>query len=122
MIYTDKKYDFQYLENWSLGNEDIEVMWMRLNLKLTRPTLLANIYRPPSGSITSFKEILEQKLMDIATQMDGQYDLLLVGDININLNSIRDSHVNQYRDFLKCAQLHSLNKAPTRVPKTSSQT
>ena len=99
MVYTDNKYDFQFRENWSLGNEDIEIMWMRLNLKLTRSTIKANIYRPPSGSTTQFIAILVQKLLDIASEINGEYNLLLVGDININLNSRGDSQVNQYRDI-----------------------
>ena len=103
MVYTDNKYDFQYLENWSLGNDDIETMWLRLNLKLTRPTFVANIYRPPSGSSTRFIELIEQKLLDIASEIDGEYDLILLGDINLNLNARGDCQVSQYREFLKRA-------------------
>ena len=119
IIYTNSKYDFQYIENWSMGNDDIEIMWVKLNLKLTRPTFVANIYRPPSGSIARFIDILEQKLLDISAEVEGEYDLLLLGDVNLNYNSRTDASVKQYKDFLKRAQLSCLNMKPTRITNTS---
>ncbi len=119
IIYTNSKYDFQHIDNWSVGNDDIEIMWVKLNLKLTRPTLVANIYRPPSGSVNRFIDIIEQKLLDISTEVEGEYDLLLMGDMNLNYNSRTDSSVKQYKEFLKRAQLTCLNMQPTRITNTT---
>ena len=119
IMYTNSKYDFQSIDSWSVGNEDIEIMWARLNLKLTRPTFIANIYRPPSGSVSRFIDILEQKLLDISVDIEGEYDLLLMGDMNLNINSRTDSSVKAYKDFLKRSQLFSLNSLPTRITNTT---
>ena len=118
IVYANSKYDFQYIENWSLGNDDVEMMWLKLNLKLTRPTFVANIYRPPSVSVTRFIEILKQKLLDIANEVYGVYDLLLLGDMNLNVNSRVDPYVKQYKAFLKRSHQLCLNSQPKRITNT----
>ena len=59
-----------------------EFMWFKLELKLTRPTYICNTYRPPSGNLEFFTDILEQKILDFYTE--GQCDKLILGDINVD--------------------------------------
>ena len=50
LVYTKNKYVFKSLENWNLCNPDAELMWVKLELKLSKPTYICISYRPPSGN------------------------------------------------------------------------
>ncbi len=65
------------------------------------------------GISCTFTSILEQKLIDIHS--NGLADVLLIGDVNIDLNKLRDSNVKKYMNFLKSNKLSQLIKDPTRV-------
>ena len=105
----DRKYQFQSLSEWHVCTPDIEIGWIKLNLKLTKPTYIGLIYRPPSGNYENCLEIIEQKLLDINSQ--GDANILLIGDININLLSRGDSMVNKYRKWIHQQRLKSMKSA-----------
>ena len=65
MFYVDRKYQFQSMPQWHVCSPDIEIGWIKLSLKLTKPPYIGLIYRPPSGNYENCLEIVEQKLMDI---------------------------------------------------------
>ena len=118
LCYVDNRYHFEHLSDWNICTHDIEVVWLKLNLKLTKPTYIACIYRPPSGIYENFETILEQKLLDI--QGLGENDVILLGDTNLNLLSTRDCNVNKYRGFMKRFKLQSMIHEATRVTTTSA--
>ncbi len=117
LFYVDRKYQFQPLPEWHICNPDIEIGWIKLHLKLTKPTYIGLIYRPPSGNYENCLEIIEQKLIDINSE--GDADLLLIGDININLLSRGDCMVNRYRKWIHEQRLKSMINTATRITKNS---
>ena len=84
MVYTksNAKRDFRHVLEWNLCCPDCEWVWMELNLPDTRKTYICTIYRPPSGSIENFLGLLENKVMDIYSEVLA--DIVIFGDININ--------------------------------------
>ena len=61
-IYSNCKYEFEPLNHASVMNRDLEVMWTVLRLKETRPTYLANVYRPPDGDLNSALQTLDEQI------------------------------------------------------------
>ena len=117
IFYVDRKYQFQSLPEWHVCNPDIEIGWIKLSLKLTKPTFIGLVYRPPSGNYESCLEVIEQKLLDI--NGEGDADILLIGDININLFGKGDSMTTKYRKWLGNQRLKSMINDPTRITKQS---
>ena len=83
IVYCDNKYHFEEMEDWHVCNTDIEIMWIRLNLKLTKPTYIGAIYRPPDGNYDNFATVIEQKVIDI--QQLGECDIPII-TIETNFN------------------------------------
>ncbi len=117
VAYVDLKYDYQHIVDWNLCNGDIEIMWLKLRLKLTRPTYNGLVYHPPSGNVENFCEIFEQKCLDIQSSMNC--DLLVMGDINIDTKKTTDSNTKRYLNMCRHLNLGHLIKHPTRVTQTS---
>ena len=61
-VYARNKYKVSHVVDWNLCTPDLEIMWVCLDLKDTRKTYIANIYRPPSGNIKNFLELLELQI------------------------------------------------------------
>ena len=47
IAYIDTRYQFEHISEWDLCNDDMEVLWLKLSLQLTRPTYVGIVYRPP---------------------------------------------------------------------------
>ena len=90
-MYTKTSHAYQHVIEWNVGNPDIEILWVKLSLKLTRPTYIASVYRPPEGNVQNFLKILENKILDI--QGEGQADVLIMGDTNLNTLKRNDDSV-----------------------------
>ena len=118
VTYIKDKYNFRYLENSSLSTPDGEYMWFKLELELTRPTYICNTYRSPSGNIENFIDVLEQKVLDF--YIEGQCDILILGDINVDLLKRNDPKVKKYSNFLRCMRLSQLVSKPTRTTSYNS--
>ena len=72
LMYTKMSHTYQHIE-WNVGTSDIEILWVKLSLKLTRPTYIANVYRPPEGNVQFFLEILENKIMIFKGRVERMY-------------------------------------------------
>ena len=113
MMYTKNNHLYYHMEEWNVGTPDIEILWVKLSLKLTRPTYIASIYHPPEGNVKNFLEITENKILDI--QSEGPADILIMGDTNLNTLKRNDSGVTLYKQMLKRLRLTNLFNCPTRV-------
>ena len=117
IAYIDNRYRFEHITDWDTCMPDMEMLWFKLTLKLTRPTYVCVCYRPPDGSADNFMDLLEQKYIEI--QGLGIPDTIVMGDININLLKRADNVTIKYKNMLKRLQLHSLINQPTRVTLTT---
>ena len=113
MVYTDTKYAFTPIDSWFICTDDIGMAWVKFELKQTCPTYFGVMYRPPSGNIQNCMDLLENRILDI--QGDGEADILVMGDMNINLLLRHDSKKREYMSTLNRLKLTHLIYEPTRV-------
>ncbi len=101
LIYTaiKAKRDFRHVAEWNLCCPDCEWVWLTLNLPDTRRTYICTLYRPPSGSVENFLNLLENKIMDIYS--DENADVLILGDMNINWSDSKNHNRRKYANLLK---------------------
>ena len=57
------------------------------------------IYRPPDDNTNTFLTEVEILMYPISNK--ANYEVNIIGDININLHKIRDPNIKGYREFLK---------------------
>ena len=111
-VYARDKYTVSHIVDWNLCIPDIEIMWVCLELQDTRKTYLANIYRPPSGNIKNFLELVELQVINI--HMNGNPDIVILGDANIDMAK-RGGDVKKYRALLNTLHLTQIIKNYTRL-------
>ncbi len=86
----------------------------KLELKETRPTYIANVYRPPDGDVSVFIDTLEEHLINVHTL--GISDV--VSDVNVDLLTV-SVQSKKLKSFLYNSLLKELVSSPTRVTNTS---
>jgi len=86
---------------------------------LIKNTAIINIYRPPNGELDSFNSKLEQITTDISRKYMRK-NILITGDMNIDL--LKHNHLgsNNYIDILHCKGYASYNSLPTRIMNDSA--
>ncbi len=116
VMYTHNKYEFEMVEEWSLSTKHLEIMWVKMCLKDTRPSYIANAYRPPDGDLNEALKIVDDQLTEI--QSLGLADVVILGDINIDLltTSNKSRHLKQTMSNNLMTQQISV---PTRITNTS---
>lgn len=117
LTYVNKKLNIQKMEDWSTCTPHVEMQWLKLQLKDTRDTYLANIYRAPDGNVDEFIQALEIVLLDIMAL--GNPDIVVIGDTNINMMKNSDPNTKKLKSFLQANRLEQLIKESTRVTERS---
>ena len=113
LAYSRDHYQFDDILNWNICCPDVEIQWLKLSLPHTRPTYIANIYRPPDGNLDVALNTMNNKLIDIHGERPG--DIVIMGDLNVDLLAKRDQKTTKYVSFIKSCNLCQLIKLPTRV-------
>ena len=49
LMYTKSTHTYHHMVEWNVETPDIEIIWVKLSLKLTHSTYIASVYRPPEG-------------------------------------------------------------------------
>ena len=76
-----------YTRRDDLENEDLEILWLEIQIKDTKSFLLAVTYRPPDTSkhvSKSFVKLLEQKMRTVRKE---NKELIIIGDLNCDYSS-----------------------------------
>ena len=115
VTYSSDKYEVDFMEEWSSSTSDLEILWTKLKLPHTRPTYVANVYRPPAGDVNVALNTLDNRILKI--NMNGTADILVMGDLNINLNC-NELPTRKLRSAMR-DNLLQLIKQPTRATITS---
>ena len=110
-IYVHNKCNTTSREDLNECTPDIEICWMILMLKDTRPTAIGCVYRPPSGNIENALDIIESHVLTIRSE--GLCDIVLLGDYNIDTMKSRSLPARKMSDCMKRLSLSSLVKCPT---------
>ncbi len=94
------------VQEWSVCNQNVEMIWLGMDLRLTPPTYVGALYRSRNGNIDNFLDILQNLLIDI--QGLGGADQEIMDDFNINSLLKRDSKNKKYQGLLQCLKLSAL--------------
>jgi len=86
-------------------NQHLEAIFVEILSSNLRQKVLA-VYRPPSGNLSSFYEFMDDYL-------SGHNDLIVVGDMNINL--LNDDMCKDYRDVMLMNDYIVANNSVTRL-------
>ena len=109
--------DVFLLNDHSSCSPHLECMWLRLELKLARPTYLCCLYRAPDSSYVDSINELELSLDSVNPGIRS--DLVMLGDYNIDLNKV-DSPTRSLNAFLKRQNLSQLITSNTRITNDSA--
>lgn len=92
------------------AERDIEISCVELD-----KYVIVNIYRPPSGSFSTFEAIME----DILKKLSAKKYVIVLGDFNVNL-LVNSTLKNNILSLFQCFNLFHQFNDPTRITATSS--
>ena len=110
-LYVHTKYNTTARDDITVCMQDIEIIWIRLSLKDTRPTYIACVYRPPSGNLEAAFSIVEEHVSLLRSS--GNCDIILLGDFNIDTLKPRSPETRKYIEFNKRLLMTPVIKQPT---------
>ncbi len=110
-IYVHKKYNTISREDLNACMPDVEICWILLMLKDTRPTAIGYVYRPPDGNVDNALDIIEANVLTVRSE--GSCDIVLLGDYNIDVLKPQSVPAGKYSDFMKRLSMSSLIRCPT---------
>ena len=99
LCYGKEGLNITLLDQYNLSTPDIELMVLRVSLTNTRAWYVICIYRAPDGKIPVFLKALEDTIDGV--RGTRPVEITVTGDINIDLNKIRDLNVRRYRELIK---------------------
>ena len=111
MMYCKQYLDVSKIDELSHCDPNCEVMWVRLSLKQTRPTYIGIVYRPPDGDLDAMTDLLNDQIATVRSW--GICDVMMIGDINVDLSKPREGRSRKLRDFYKTVGLTNVIKGVT---------
>ena len=87
------------VESASVCTPNIETLTVKLSLPSVKEIYYVGIHRPPDGNIDTFLGDLEQLIYTLTDKPN--YEVNIIGDVNINFNKVRDPNGKRYKEFLK---------------------
>lgn len=109
--------------NLSLNVPDCESVWIEVEshnlFNDTKKTVFGCIYRSPSSPISNFCSAFDDLLYSLSNE---NKNVVILGDININLLEDSVAHVNEYTNCFLGYGYETLIHAPTRPSSTNSGT
>ena len=110
VIYAKTRFNCVLCEYLNIQDYHVEMLTFRLKLTHVRDIYVICIYRPPSGDVKSFIDLVESKLNIIRT--NHQIEILILGDINID-SKRNNNNSKIYKEFLKRNNLINLINSNT---------
>ena len=116
-IYIKEKYSITKLDQMSCVTSDYEILGVKVKMGNIKPFFIIGTYRPPKGKPLNMFTFLEELI--------GETDLLrnelyIIGDMNINYNSIQNLRKLKIKNFESRFGLRQLINIPTRITETTS--
>lgn len=94
----------------NICNNHIELQIIKLILPQTKPILVLNTYRPPSGKVQHALDILN----DTLHALPNNAEIYLLGDLNIDISQKSSSLSQKLKLFGKTNKLKQFIDSPTR--------
>ena len=116
-IYTKSEYPVCVNGKLTRNIEGIfESLFLDMSLPSQRKVIVGEIYRSPSGSVSSFTEYLLETLQMIEKQ---NHDVVIMGDFNINLAYPLTNSANDLLTLMSGFNLYPSTTIPTRVTEST---
>ena len=109
------EFNSETFKHFNRSTKDLEIQWVHLPNKFSKDIIIINGYRPPSGDVLSFLEILENTLSTIDL---SKFDIFLMGDFNIDLNDRLNGNSKLFTTKMKTLGCTQLIKTATRFSQT----
>lgn len=94
-------------------DDDVETLFIEINLPHTKPILVGNVYRPPDAS-----SMYLEKLDDIFQKCNNRYDeVYILGDFNVDIS--RKCNAKKISNVANNSSMHQLINDYTRITNTS---
>ena len=117
-IKSDIQHDATELQHINLSNKDIELQCVKIDKPNNKRLVIVNCYRPPKGDKAKFVKTLQES-MDLIPHVK-KIELIVTGDVNIDLLKPTETHAANLVDTLKPYRLLQLIKEATRSDGKSS--
>ena len=106
------KNNYSYIVRNDLLTNDLEAICIELTLRVSRPILILNWYRPPDSEAQVF-DWFEEFLQKAEAE---NKELIILGDLNCDLYAnMPNSNTKKLVELINAYQLKQLIKEPTRV-------
>ena len=79
---------FNSLLRTDLMSNDLEIIWIQINLPSFKPFLVSSLYRPPSSGEHYFRNIFN----NVEHALSESRDVYILSDMNIDVSSDRTCH------------------------------
>ena len=120
-IYIHNSLSFKVLSNLCINFVDIGTPCIELSLDNKLSAFVNVLYRPPNGKIELFETFLVKLLFKLFSLQNGNKDLHIAGDFNLNL--LDHGSARKVHDFLNIIYGNGMIptiKKPTRVTRTTA--
>ena len=122
-IYLHEKYNFKTVPS-PIISEIFEGQFIEISeVDTKRPThiLLGNIYRSPRDVLLNYKSFTEELALTFQTFKDRNYDIIIGGDINIDILKIKEKEfVIEYFDMIVSSGFFPRITLPTKISNSSA--
>ena len=108
------------LSHKNVSSKNIEMLWISLNKENMKKIIICNLYRPPQGNIATFCEILTNTVNSLSDEMTCDFDLIVMGDFNVNYRYPDKNGYNDIKWFEQRTGLRQLIKEMTRFSQLNS--
>ena len=115
-VKTDIAYSDTEISPLNVCNADIECQWIVIRLPQTKPIILCNMYRPPSGNVTNALTILSEAIGSITYS----YELYLTGDLIIDYKECSSDNFKKIKQNERSNTLKQLITTPSRYTKSKN--
>ena len=119
-LYVDNnsKTKSHHLKDLNTSSPNIECQWLEICYDYQRNIVAGNLYRPPNGDIDLFVDYIEQciKTLDL-----GSKDLIICGDVNIDVLDKTNTSTKKLLEFLTQIGLTNYISVPTRYSATKNR-
>ena len=109
-------YTTKDLDRFNTSTQVIESLWVKIVNCKHRQIIVGTIYRPPTGNVHEFVDILTEQVNEISggTNMD----IFILGDFNVNYSNIASHDRKHLKDFEMNTSLKQIITQPTRYNNT----
>ena len=97
------------IPNLCITNPHIELLVVKLSPPVHKTRFLLVVYRPPTGDVDTFFQVLEDRLLSDELK---EHELWIIGDFNINYQKRCDPSTRKAIDFARIYGLRQLINSP----------